>query len=84
MILKIAGMSCGHCTRKVEQALQAVPGVSHVKISLAAGEATLQYDEQLTSQDQLKAAVEEAGYSVDAADTTQEVQNKSVCACGCG
>ncbi len=82
MILKIAGMSCGHCTSKVEQALQAVPGVSHVKISLAAGEAELQYDEQLTSPNQLKAAVEEAGYRVDSADTTQKSQNKSACGCG--
>lgn len=79
--LKIAGMSCGGCTGKVTDALNAVPGVGEVNVSLSAGEATVQYDEQLTSPEQLKAAVKGAGYSVDATDTAQKPQGKGGCCC---
>ena len=39
-------------------------GVNDVKVSLSPGEATVQYDERLTSPDHLKSAVEGAGYDV--------------------
>ena len=81
-LLKIAGMSCGGCTSKVTRALQAVSGVSDVNVSLAAGDATVEYDERLTSPEQLKAAVEGAGYSVDATDTAQKPQGKGGGCCG--
>ena len=34
-IIKIEGMSCGHCTAAVEAALKAVPGVQSVVVDLA-------------------------------------------------
>ena len=63
-LLKVTGMTCGGCTSKVTHALKTVPGVNDVKVSLSAGEAAVQYDERLTSPDQLKLAVEGAGYDV--------------------
>ena len=63
--LMVTGMTCGGCTSKVSRALNAVSGVDHVKVSLAAGDATVRFNEQLTSVDQLKSAVKNAGYSVD-------------------
>ena len=80
-LLKIMGMACGGCTNKVTNALKAVSGVSNVQVSLSAGEATVQYDEQLTSPDQLKTAVTSAGYSVDATHAAQKPQGKGGC-CG--
>jgi copper chaperone len=58
-------MTCGGCTSKVTHALKTAPGVNDVKVSLSAREATVQYDERLTSLDQLKSVVECAGYGVD-------------------
>ena len=80
-LLKIMGMTCGGCTSSVSNALKAVSGVSNVQVSLSAGEATVQYDEQLTSPDQLKTAVTSAGYSVNATHATQKPQGKGGC-CG--
>jgi len=80
-LLKIAGMSCGGCTSKVTDALKAVSGVGEVIVSLSTGEATVQYDEQLTSPEQLKAAVKDAGYTVDATDAAQKSQGKGGCCC---
>lgn len=69
-------MTCGGCTSNVTHALKAVTGVSHVKMSLANGEATVQFDERLTSPNQLKLARQGAGYGVDATNTAHSHQGK--------
>ncbi len=80
-ILKVTGMTCGGCTSNVTNALEAIPGVGGVNVSLAAGEATVQYDERLTSPDQLKSAVKGAGYGADVTDPAHSHQSKAGC-CG--
>jgi len=80
-LLKVTGMTCGGCTSNVTHALKAITGVNDVTVSLSAGEATVQYDERLTSPGQLKSAVKEAGYGVDATNTAQKPQGKGGC-CG--
>jgi copper chaperone CopZ len=75
-ILRVAGMTCGGCIGKVTHALKEVSGVGDVKVSLAAGEATVQYDERRTSPEQLKSAVTSAGYRVDVIDTAHSRQSK--------
>ncbi len=71
-LLKISGMGCNGCSSKVTLALNRISGVSNVKVSLSDAEATVQYDESMTSIGQLKVAVEEIGYSVDAVYAEQE------------
>ena len=68
-LLEVTGMTCGGCATNVTQALKTISGVSDVKVSVSAGEATVQYDEQLTSPDQFKSAIEAAGYGVNPPDT---------------
>ena len=41
-LLKVSGMTCGGCTSNVTRALKMINGVGDVKVSLAAGEATVQ------------------------------------------
>ena len=79
--LKISGMTCGGCTSKVTHALEGIPGVRDVEVSLSTGEATVQYDERLTSSDRLKSAVTSAGYGVDGSGATHGHQSKGGC-CG--
>ena len=81
--LRVTGMSCGGCSSNVTDALKMVAGVSDVNVSLSAGEATVHYDERLTSLEQLKAAVKDAGYGVNATDTAQKSQGKGGCCGGC-
>ena len=78
-IVKVTGMTCGGCTSKVTDALKAIAGVGEAEVSLSAGEATVQYDERLTSPDQLKSAVKGAGYGVDAPNAAQKPQGKGGC-----
>lgn len=79
--LKVTGMTCGGCTSSVTNALKAVAGVGDVQVSLAAGQATVQYDERLTSADHLKSAVVDAGYGVDVANPVHGQKSKGGC-CG--
>lgn len=74
-------MTCGSCTGSVTHALKAIAGVGDVEVSLSVGEATVQYDERLTSPEQLKSAVKGAGFGVDATNTAQKPQGKGCC-CG--
>ncbi len=80
-IMKVTGMNCGGCVSNVTRALQAVSGVGGVQVSLSSGEATVQYDERLTSPDQLKSAVKGAGYGVGGANAAHGHHAKGGC-CG--
>lgn len=77
--LKVTGMTCGGCTSNVTKALKSVNGVNDVAVSLLDGKATVQYDESLTSPEQLKAAVIEAGYGINASNSPQQAQGKGCC-----
>lgn len=63
-VLKIEGMSCGHCKKAVTDALQELAGVDSVVVDLDGGKATVSYDPGKTSESAMKEAVEEAGYEV--------------------
>ena len=43
--LAVTGMSCGHCAKAVTDALQSVPGVIRVDVSLEEGTATMEVDD---------------------------------------
>ena len=60
-ILKVEGMTCNHCKKRAEKALQAVSGVESVKVDLAAKEAVVIGEAERAS---LVKAVVDAGYSV--------------------
>jgi copper chaperone CopZ len=60
----------------VSRALKSVSGVDDAQVSLADGDATVRFNERVTSLVQLKSAVTKAGYGVDGV-----VQSKAGC-CG--
>jgi len=57
--LKVQGMTCEHCVRAVTKALQAVPGVDHVSVDLAAGRAQV---EGAADPQALVGAIKKEGY----------------------
>ncbi|MBF0171210.1 MAG: heavy-metal-associated domain-containing protein [Nitrospinae bacterium] len=64
-IVDVEGMSCGHCVHHVTEALKGVAGVVSVSVSLNQNKAMLETTEEV-SDDALRHAVEEAGYTVTA------------------
>jgi copper chaperone CopZ len=61
--LSIGGMTCNGCAKHVDAALRALPGVSAVKVQLAANTAEIVHDPQQSQADAMIAAIERAGYS---------------------
>jgi copper chaperone CopZ len=59
--LKIAGMSCEHCSGRVEKALGAVDGVTAVDVTLEPGSATVTGEN--VSLDDLVEAVDRVGFT---------------------
>jgi copper chaperone CopZ len=62
--LTVTGMTCAGCVNSLTRALKAVAGVGDVNVTLATGATSVQYDENLTSPEQLRTAVDNAGYGI--------------------
>lgn len=62
-IISISGMTCEHCAKKVETALENLVDVSKVKVDLKKNQATIYYD---TTVDEilLTNTIENLGYTV--------------------
>lgn len=61
-IYSVAGMTCEHCVRSVEEEVSEVAGVASVEVDLASGRLTV--GGEAFSDDAVRAAVAEAGYEV--------------------
>lgn len=64
-ILKVSGMTCGHCEKAVKSALMGVDGVASVIVSLAEGTAEVEFDPAKAEVGKMKSAVEDQGYDVE-------------------
>ncbi len=60
--LQIKGMSCGHCSARVEKVLNAIDGVN-AKVDLESNSAKLILSKEI-SDEALKTAVDNIGYEV--------------------
>jgi copper chaperone len=59
----VSGMTCSHCVSSVTEEVSELPGVDDVAVDLESGRLTVSSTAPL-SDEQVRAAVEEAGYSV--------------------
>lgn len=60
----VLGMSCAHCKAAVEGELNRLPGVVYSVAVPETGVVEVDYDEGRVGPQQLKEAIEEAGYTV--------------------
>jgi copper chaperone len=63
-VLKIEGMHCDMCVKKVSGALEGVAGVRAVEVDLAGGTATVTFNPETTDTAEFGKAVEGVGYKV--------------------
>jgi copper chaperone len=63
-ILKVEGMSCGHCVKAVTGAVGALPGLAGVKVDLEAGTVSFSYDPSAAPLAAIEAAIIDAGYDI--------------------
>jgi copper ion binding protein len=63
-ILKVEGMSCGHCTAAVTRAVSALKGVSSVEVDLVKKTVAVKYDDVLLPLNRIEEAIRGEGYRV--------------------
>ena len=62
--IKIVGMTCAACSGRVEKKLNSTVGVEKANVNLTLEEATIKYDSQKISYNELSNTIEALGYSV--------------------
>ncbi len=78
-IFPVQGMGCAACVARVEGALKGAKGVSNATVSLASNSALVEFDSAVTTPEELRKEVQEAGYDMlvdgtdDEADSAAEV-----------
>ena len=60
----IEGMSCGHCKTAVEEELNSLSGVERSNADFERGTVEVAYDEGSVTTEDIRLAVEEAGYTL--------------------
>ncbi|QBI53699.1 heavy-metal-associated domain-containing protein [Streptomonospora litoralis] len=61
--ITVQGMTCEHCVKAVREEVSALPGVTAVDVDLGSGRVDIASEHPL-SDEQLDAAVDEAGYEI--------------------
>lgn len=62
-IIKIEGMSCGHCEKRVMNALSSVTDLKIIRVSAAEDLAEIEYNDDAVLQAAYD-AIEDAGYDI--------------------
>ncbi len=77
--LDISGMHCASCAQMIEKSLRGLDGVADANVNFATEEATVEYDSDVATRDDLVQAVEDAGYGVEEeAESGAKGEDKSV------
>jgi len=61
-MLKIEGMTCAACSKAVERVTKKLDGVQESNVNLATEKLNITFDENKVSLDDIKQAIEKAGY----------------------
>ena len=61
--LKIQGMTCAACAKTVEKVSKKLEGVNEANVNLATENLNITFDENVFSEEKLKKAIEDAGYT---------------------
>ena len=64
--LRVPDMHCGHCKAAVEGELNRLSGVESSNADVEKGTVEVSYDERTVTTEDLKNAIEDAGYAVAA------------------
>ena len=63
-VLRVPDMSCGHCESSVQETLDELDGVEKTKADHARGVVELTYDANRVTDEELREAIEVAGYTL--------------------
>ncbi|CAD2072072.1 copper chaperone CopZ [Phocicoccus pinnipedialis] len=64
-VIKVEGMTCGHCKSAVEGALSKLDGVKSANVDLENKNVTVDFDDSKVSLVDMETAIEDQGYDVE-------------------
>ena len=79
--LPIGGMHCAGCAARIEKGLQGLPGVHQSQVNFATEKATLHYDPEVLTVDNIVEAVQEIGYEVPTQRLTMPIGGMRCASC---
>ncbi|HEX3011655.1 MAG TPA: heavy metal translocating P-type ATPase [Syntrophomonadaceae bacterium] len=62
--LNISGMSCAACAARIEKGLNKLEGVNTANVNFAVEKATVEFDDNIVTSDQLEQTIQKLGYGV--------------------
>ncbi|MCL5406312.1 MAG: heavy metal translocating P-type ATPase [Deltaproteobacteria bacterium] len=60
--VRVEGMSCAACVRRVEEGLKSLPGVASASVNFATSKALVEFDEAVLDEESIPKKIEELGY----------------------
>ena len=81
---KVSGMDCASCAAKIRGAVERLPGVSDVKLSVMTETLTLALDEHQTKPTEIEKRVSGLGYTVQRVAKPVQEESSRAASCGCG
>ncbi|WP_284180135.1 heavy metal translocating P-type ATPase [Rhabdaerophilum sp. SD176] len=80
----VSGMDCASCAAKIRGAVERLPGVSDVKLSVMTETLTLALDEHQTKPTEVERKVSDLGYFVQRVEKPVREEDSNATSCGCG
>ncbi len=66
VILQVKGMTCGGCKKSVETGVSSLEGVEKVNVELETGKVEVSFNDTQIDVEQIKSAIQNKGYFVEA------------------
>lgn len=63
--IKVYGMTCNSCEKRIERAIRKLEGIDKVKVSYKGQYAELEYDDEICNIEDIKEVIRKAGYSTE-------------------
>lgn len=79
--LKVTGMSCGACSARIERALTKTNGIAAVNVNLTGEMATVDYDDEHISLEEVKEKIRELGFNIIEETLELNVRGMTCAAC---
>lgn len=67
--IKVYNMTCTSCEIRIEKSIRKLDGIHNVLVSHTSQQAIVEYDENICSNEKIKIAIKDAGYSVENPNT---------------
>lgn len=73
--IKISGMFCPNCEKKITDALSGTDGIENAQVSYKDGKADISYDEDFMSLERIEKVIKDAGYEISGDTKKINMQN---------